>query len=459
VSVRVANAAGSLDDLHDVAPAVVENEPVDYVTLCYLSEEALPPLACARYEDPLGGHVPVFADAVAGLCPAFFLQGQLKLITDAGGTNARACAEEAGRILSNSGSAELPIAVVTGDDVRSAIEQLLRDAHALENVDTGQPFEELTRPVIAAHAWLGARPIADALAAGSRIVITGPASPAAPLVGLSAYENRWKWDDWDRLASATVAGKLLAGGTRLAGGDPSIWENDLLTPVGYPLAEIDADGSATITTQVNSSGGVTRETVVQQLLAGVRNPLQYETPDVTADLGSTSVTRIAPDCVEVRGAKGSPAADSYAVSVVYQIGFMATALLWIGGRGAAAKAKSVAELLLGRIERAGFQLAQTQMRLLGSGAALPCPRQPSEELREVVLHLAARDDRRTAIERFVREVAAVGCSGPPGVVRLAGRPGRVEPALAVWPTRLPKDVVQPNVIIRSASQWGDAGQL
>lgn len=459
MSVRVANAAGSLDDLHDVAPAVVENEPVDYVTLDYLSDLALPPLACALYEDPRGGHVPVFADVVAGLCPAFFLQGQLKLITDAGGANARACAEQAGRILSNNGSAGLPIAVVTGDDVRSAIEQLLRDGHALENVDTGQPFEELIRPVIAAHAWLGARPIADALAAGGRIVITGPASPVAPLVGLAAYESCWKWDDWDRLASATVAGKLLAGGACLAGGDPAIWENALPTPVGYPLAEIDADGSATITTQVNSSGGITRETVVQQLLTGVRNPFQYETPEVTADLGSTSVTRIAPDCVEVRGAKGSPAADSYDVSVVYQIGFMATAWLWVGGRGAAAKAKLVAQLLLGRIERAGFQFAQTQVQLLAAGTALPCPRQPSAERREVVLHLAVRDDRRAAIERFVREVAAVGGSGPPGVVCLAGRPAQVEPAFAVWPTRLPKDVVQPRVVTRAASQWRDAGQL
>ena len=305
MSVRIANAASGFDELHDVAPTLIGRELVDYVTLCYLSDLTLPALACDRCADRLSGHVAVFADVVTGLCPVFFVQGQLKLVTDAGAANPRVCAQQAGRILARNGSPELPIAAVTGDDLHSTLEQLLRDGHSLSNVNTGEPFEQLVHPIIAAHAWLGARPIADALASNARVVISGPTGLAAPLVGIAAYEHGWQWDDWNRLAGATVAGKVLAGGACLAGGDPSVWQDAPLLPIGHPIAEVDADGAATISKQVDSLGNITRETVVQQLLTGVCDPVRYETPNVVVDIGSTAVTSIAANCVEVHAAKGT----------------------------------------------------------------------------------------------------------------------------------------------------------
>src|SRR5262249_55503506 len=155
-------------------------------------------------------------------------------------------------------------------------------------------------------------PVADALRLGADVVITGRVADAALTVGPAAHELGWAWHDWDRLAAGAGAGHLVECGAQATGG---LWCNWAGAPgtanVGYPVAEIEADGRFTLTKPPGTGGAVNRETVAEQLLYEVGDPAAYLTPDVVADFTSVSLTEPGPDAVRVAGARGRPATDTY----------------------------------------------------------------------------------------------------------------------------------------------------
>src|SRR5262249_4140986 len=218
----------------------------------------------------------------------------------------------------------------SGDDLLPRLDVLLDSGHAFANLDTGASLATVRPRVVSANAYLGARPIADALRQGTSLVITGRVADASLTVAPAVHAFGWAWDDWDRLGAATLAGHLIEVGAQATGGLWCNW-NDLtdLANVGYPLVEISADGSFVLTKPAGTGGAVNRETVTEQLLYEVGDPAAYLTPDVVADFTSVSLTETGPDIVEVREARGRPATDSYKVSIAYRDGFTASGTLVI----------------------------------------------------------------------------------------------------------------------------------
>ncbi len=131
---------------------------------------------------------------------------------------------------------DVKIGVVSGDDLLPRIEELRREV-PFTNLDTGQPLSTLDKPIVAANAYLGARGIVEALAGGARIVITGRVADASLTVGPAIHEYGWRWDDWDRLAAASVAGHLIECGAQATGGLSFDWAGLDLANVGYPIIE------------------------------------------------------------------------------------------------------------------------------------------------------------------------------------------------------------------------------
>jgi hypothetical protein len=209
---------------------------------------------------------------------------------------------------------------------------------------------------------------------------------------------------------------------------------------------IDAGGTVRISKPPGSGGAVNIETVSEQLLYEVGDPAAYLTPDVTADFTSVSLLQTAADVVEVRGARGKPATDSYKVSIAYRDGFSASGTLLIFGPSAPAKARRCGEILLDRLRRAGVELQHSYIECLGSGDCVPGV-VPRAEPPEVVLRVAVRDPRKAAVERFSKEFAPLVTSGPPGVTGYTtGRPA-VREVFAYWPALLAKSAVVPNVAL------------
>jgi hypothetical protein len=303
--------------------------------------------------------------------------------------------------------------------------------------------------VVSANAYLGAQPIAQALRQGASVVITGRVADASLTVAPAVHAFGWSLDDVDRVAAASVAGHVIECGAQATGGLWCNWrEAPDLAHVGYPIADIAADGSFTISKPPNTGGAVNLETVSEQLLYEVGDPAAYLTPDVTADFTSFTLTQAEPDVVRIQGVRGRPATDSYKVSIAYKGGFTATGTLVVLGVDAAAKAEYCGRMLLARVERAGFVLERSNVEVLGAGAVVP-GLFPTGAAPEVVLRVSVHDSRKAAVERFTKEFAPLVTSGTPGVTGYTtGRPA-VREVFAYWPALVSKRLVKPEVRIDS----------
>ncbi len=479
---RIANAAGFLGDNLDaprltVEKMAVERAEVDYLTLEYLAELTMSILARSKEKDPRTGYATDFITVLQSLLPALQSQSQLRIVTNAGGVNPLACARAAAEVLIQAGRGEVLIAVVSGDDLLPRLSELMHAGCQFTHLETGQSLGELERGVsseqlgatgfasayldriVSANAYLGARPIVTALSADPLLTITGRVADASLTVGPAAHRFGWRWDDWNTLAGGSVAGHIIECGAQATGGLFANWHDLHLADVGYPIAEVAADGSCAITKPAGTGGAVDRHTIAEQLVYEIGDPAHYLTPDVDVDFTNVELSEIGPDRVQVRGAIGRPATETYKVSLAYRDGYMASGQLLVYGRDCVEKARACGEMIRQRVARAGFDLARFHVECLGAGDGVPGvgdlrrDASGSRDVREVILRVSAHDPRREAIERFSREFAPLITSGPPGLAGYAaGRP-TVRPVFAYWPTLVPKALVEPTVEVRSAAEW------
>jgi hypothetical protein len=456
---RIANAAGFLGDWLDAPRRLVERAEVDVLTLEHLAELTMSILARLREKDPDAGYAEDFIEVLRSLTPALKSQPQLKIVANSGGVNPRACVKAAAKVLAEQGLGDTIIGCVTGDDLLPRLADLQSQGVELRNLDTSQPLQSAIRnpqsAIVSANAYLGARPIADALAAGARIVITGRVADASLTVGPAVHHFGWKWDDWNRLAAASVAGHLIECGAQVTGGYSVDWQNYDLLDVGYPIAEISEDGSAVIIKPAGSGGAVNRRTVVEQLVYEIGDPAHYLTPDVDCDFTTVEVEDLGQDRVMVKNATGWPATDTYKVSLAYRDGWMASGTLLVYGPDCREKAEACVRIILERCKLAGYELAQTNIELLGAGAGVPGSffHRKYQTSGEVVLRVSAHDPRREALECFARQFAPLITSGPAGLAGYAaGRP-QVRPVFAYWPALVPKSLVQPRLEVKAAKEW------
>ena len=445
-TIRIGNGCGFWGDNLDAPVLLAEQGELDYLTLEYLAELTMSILALQKQRDPAVGYAGDFLEVLDRLGPILKAQPRLKVITNAGGMNTAACAARVRAILDRHGLADARVAAVSGDDLLPHIEALLAAGHTLTNLDTGEPLSAVRPQLVSANAYLGSRPIAEALARGARVVVTGRVADAALTVGPALYEFGWHADDWDRLAAGTVAGHLIECGAQATGGLWCNWaEAPDLANVGYPIAVLADAGHFDLTKPAGTGGVVNCETAAEQLLYEVGDPAAYLTPDVTADFTSVRLTQVGPNCVRVDQARGRPATDTYKVSLAYRDGWASSGTLVILGPNAAAKARQCGAMLLARLRRAGAEPAFSNVECLGAGDCVPGVIQARTEPPEVVLRVSVRDSRRAVVERFTKEFAPLVTAGLPGVTGYTtGRPP-VREVFAYWPALLAKSEVHAEV--------------
>jgi hypothetical protein len=445
-TVRIGNGCGFWGDNLDAPVRLAETGCLDYLTLEYLAELTMSILALQKQRSADAGFATDFLDVLERLCGTLRSQPELKVITNAGGMNPLACAERAREVLDRNGLSNRRVGVVSGDDLMPRLDELLYAGHALANLDTDEPLSGIRERVVSANAYLGAAPIVDALRQGASIVVTGRVADASLTLAPSVHEFGWAWNDWNRLAAGTVAGHLIECGAQATGGLWCNWRDGAsLATVGYPIAEIGADGAFVLTKPEGSGGAVNTETVAEQLLYEVGDPSSYLTPDVTADFTSVSLSSAGKDRVRVETRRGTPATTTYKVSAAYRDGYTASGMLVTAGPVAAAKARECGAILLDRLKAAGLEYAQSNMESLGTGACAPGILTAATDPPEVVLRVSVRDPRKSAVERFSKEFAPLVTSGPPGVTGYTtGRPP-VREVFAYWPALIDKNAVKAAV--------------
>ncbi|GAA4381124.1 acyclic terpene utilization AtuA family protein [Agromyces bauzanensis] len=448
--VRIANGQAFWGDSPSAPIAQVRGGEIDYLTLDYLAEITMSVLRKQHERDPSAGYARDFVELMSEIMREC-IQKDIKVIANAGGVNPEGCAQALLDVAVSQGISGLRVGVVTGDNIVGKLDDLIHQGVSLQNLDTGQPFEKVSDRIASANAYLGAEPIARALAEGANVVVTGRCTDPGLVLGPLVHEFGWRWDDWDLLAAGTVAGHTIECGAQATGGNfQGGWRTMRdLAHVGYPVIEVSADGSFVVTKHPGTGGAVTTATVTEQLLYELGNPTTYLSPDVTADFTGLQVREVGEDRVEVTGAQGRPPTDSLKVSMAYSDGFQGSAMITYAWPDAVAKAKLADEILRTRIDDLGLSFREMRTDLVGYGSVHGRVIPPeASETSEVVLRVSIWADDQRTVSRFAAEIAPL-VMGPAGFTGLLAG-GRIRPSLvmAYWPTLIPKTVVDPQVIVR-----------
>ncbi|WP_339464647.1 acyclic terpene utilization AtuA family protein [Pseudomonas lurida] len=437
-TLRIGSGAGYSGDRIEPAVELAEQGDLDYLVFECLAERTIALAQQARINDPEGGYDPLLSERMRRVLPFVGVKAgrrRLRVITNMGAANPLSAAVEVRRIASELG-VDLKVAAVVGDDVLSALqpEWLL---------DNGQTVGSLGERLISANAYLGVDGILEALRADADVVITGRVADPSLFLAPQMFEFGWAADDWQRLGRGTLVGHLLECAGQVSGGyfaDPGFKDVDDLARLGFPLAEISADGEALITKVSGSGGRVSRATCIEQLIYEVHDPAAYLTPDVTADFSQVGFVEEGSDRVRAQGAGGRARPEQLKVSVGYLEGWIGEGQMSYGGPGAVARAQLARDVVLKRLELIGVKMQDVRAELIGMDA-LHGPRSTVEPW-EVRLRVAARCTARSDAVRVGNEVETLYTNGPSGG---GGASKSVRQVVAVASLLLPRGAVNPRI--------------
>jgi hypothetical protein len=437
-SVRIGCWAAFWGDTRTAARQILDGAEVDYLVSDYLSEITMALLARARSKDPAAGFV---KDAVRVLAPLLsdIHERGIKIVTNAGALNPAACArafEEA----ADAAGLSLRVAAVEGDDLTPRLDEVL--GREPTDMFTG---EKVPSDVMTLNAYLGARPIAAALAAGADIVVTGRCVDSAVVLGPLLHEFGWSDTDYDLLSAGTLAGHVIECGPQCTGGNFTDWT---LVPgwedMGFPVIECRADGTATVTKPHGTGGLVTCGSVSEQILYEIGDPGAYVMPDVVCDWRNVTLEQEGVDRVHISGARGSAPPSTYKTTATYADGFRVMTTAMFAGVDAAGKARRTAHALIARVERllaeAGHApLLESSVEVVGAGDAFGDEHR-HDAATEAVVKIGARHVDKAALEIFSTEYAPMALVAQGMTGFFAGRPG-VAPSIAVFHVLVEKSVV------------------
>ncbi|MCB0322589.1 MAG: DUF1446 domain-containing protein [Bdellovibrionales bacterium] len=449
-SIRIAAGQGFWGDWLEAPVRQVLLGPIDYLMLDYLAEVTMSILAKQKSRRPDAGYARDFPALMAQLLPEL-VDRKVKVLTNAGGVNPRACAELVRQHAEALGLGDkVRIAIVTGDDILDQLDQLLVQGEMFENLDTARPFSDVRQRIQSANVYLGAEPLVEALKSDATIVITGRVSDASLALAPAMHEFGWKPDEWDRLAAGVIAGHIIECGAQSSGGNYSFdWEAvPNAAEIGFPIIEMAADGSFVVTKHEQTGGLVTIESVKEQLVYEIGDPTRYIGPDVVADFTSITLSDEGPNRVRVTGAKGTARPNTLKVSVSYRDGFMAAGTMLYSWPDAVRKAKVAGDIVSRRLAALALPLDRIHTEIIGANA---CHGAISDgdypDAPEALLRVAVHGQVRDAVERFTREVAPLVLGGPPGATGYAGGKGAVQEVFGYWPTTVARTNVKASVTL------------
>jgi hypothetical protein len=453
--VRIANCSGFFGDRLSAAREMVDGGPIDVLTGDWLAELTMLILARQRMKHGVGsGYARTFLTQmkdVLGDC----LDRDIKVVTDAGGLDPQGLADA---LADAAGKAGLQprIAVVTGDDISDRVAELTENGEEFRNLDTNELFAEMGTPSLAANAYLGGRAITAALAAGADVVITGRVTDAALAIGPAAWWHGWDYEDvadLDRFAGALVAGHVIECGAQATGGNYSFFTDvPGLEHIGFPIAEIGADGTSVITKHPGTGGLVSPGTVTAQLLYEVGDAV-YLNPDVSADFRSIQLDQVGRDRVRISGVVGAAPPDRLKVSLNYLGGFRNSMTLVLTGLDIEAKAdvalRTIAGVTLADCKRSPAELAATST-LSVAELAVDLLRADSEDPTEIAaaqahLRLTVKDSNPDNVGKaFTARAVESALASYPGMFPTAvPTPGT--PYGVFWPTTVAGSAVTATV--------------
>jgi hypothetical protein len=442
---RVANASGFYGDRASAAQEMAQDGPIDVLTGDYLAELTMLILWRGKQKAPETGYARTFLRQAREVLQPCVDRG-IRIVVNAGGLNPAGLAE-ALRALAAELGIEVAVAHVEGDDLLPRLDELRERGHGLAHLDTGAPLAELPVPPITANAYLGGWGIAAALDRGADVVVTGRVTDASLVVGPAAWRFGWARDDWDRLAGAVVAGHAIECGAQVTGGNYAFFtEVPGIEHVGFPIAEVRADGSSVVTKHAGTGGLVDVGTVTAQLLYEIGGP-RYLNPDVVARFDTILLADDGPDRVRISGVRGEPPTPDLKVAVNTLGGSRNRASFLLTGLDIDAKAALVRRQLAARIDLDG--LDRVDWRLVRSDH--PDAATNAEATATLTLAVQHHDAEAIGRQAFATACVEIGLASYPGFT-LTAPPADAEPFGRYWPALVPAVEVVEEVVHADGSR-------
>ena len=411
-TIRIGSGAGYSGDRIEPAVELAEKGDIDYLVFECLGERTVALAQQARMKNPEAGFDPLLEERMRAVLPLCAAKG-IKVVTNMGAANPEAAAKKTAEIARSLGLPSLKIAAVVGDDVLDACK-----AGDFPILEFDGSIKKLGNRLISANAYLGAEPMAAALARGADVVVTGRASDPALFLAPMIHAFGWAMDDWNLLGQGTVAGHLLECAGQITGGyfaDPGYKDIPDLARLGFPIGEVGEDGSLIVTKVAGSGGAVTAQTCREQLLYEVHDPMKYFQPDVVADFSQVTVEEIAKDRVRVGGGRGSKRTDTLKVSVGYVDSFIGEGQISYAGPGALARGRLALDIVRERLKLTSVAASELRFDLIGVDSLHgPLVSAHANEPYEVRIRVAGRTENLREAVRIGNEVETLYTNGPAG---------------------------------------------
>jgi len=438
--VRIANCSGFFGDRLSAAREMVEGGPIDVLTGDWLAELTMLILARTRAKHPERGFARTFVtqmEQVMGTC----LERGIKVVSNAGGLDPAACAEAIAEVAKRLGLAP-KIAYVSGDDLLPRMAELIA-ADQLRHFESDEPIKDASS-FLTANAYFGCWGIVDALEWGADIVVTGRVTDAAVVCGPAAWHHGWRRDDWDALAGGVVAGHVIECSTQATGGNYSfLQEVPGMERVGFPWAEVAADGSSVIGKHEGTGGQVSVGTVTSQLLYEIGGPA-YLGPDVTTRFDTIELDPAGPDRVRIHGTKGEPPPATLKVCINRPGGFRNDMSVCLTGLDVEAKAALVERGFWAACPFSPGDFAYVSTRLVRTDRPDP----ETNEQAVALLKISVKDPDPDKVGRaFSNAVIELALANIPGFFGVGGGPGRGRPFGVMEAGRVPAEIVPQRVVL------------
>jgi hypothetical protein len=444
--IRIANCSGFYGDRLSAAREMVEGGPIDVLTGDWLAELTMLILARTQAKRAGGGYARSFVaqmEQVMGTC----LDKGIRVVSNAGGLDPAGCAAAVAEVAGRLGLSPT-VAYVAGDDLLGRLDGLVAAGVDLAHLDTGEPLGDASR-FVSANAYLGCWGIVEALRRGADIVVTGRTTDAAVVCGPAAWRHGWARDDWDALAGAVVAGHVIECGTQATGGNYSFFtEVRGMTRVGFPWAEIAADGSSVIGKHDGTGGQVSVGTVTSQLLYEIGGPA-YLGPDVTARFDTVQVRQVGPDRVRLSGTRGEPPPPTLKVAMNELGGYRNDLAVALCGLDIEAKARLVEDAFWEACPHKPEDFASVTTRVVRTDKRDPA----TNEEAIAAWRLTVKDPDERKVGRAVSSaMVELGLATIPGFFGLSGGPHEARPYGVFRPALVPAELVPQHVVVHTTGE-------
>ena len=409
--IRIGSGAGYSGDRIEPAFELAEKGKIQYLVFECLAERTIAIAQQAKMKDPKAGYDALLVARMEACLPVC-VKNKVKIITNMGAANPVAGAEKIKEVAGRLGIKGLKIAAVTGDDV---LDEIRKGDYPIE--ETGEKSSGLKDKMVSANAYLGAQCLVEALQKGADVVITGRVADPSMFIAPAIYEFGWDINNWNLMGQAIIMGHLLECAGQITGGyfaDPGYKDVPDPAKLGFPIAEVQEDGTFVITKVPGSGGMVTLATCKEQFIYEIHDPSAYITPDVIADFTGIQMTQIGKDQVRVMGGKGRARTDTLKVSIGYVDSYIGEGQISYGGPGAVARGKLALEIVANRLKLTGVKFDEIRYDLIGVNSLHKDKLSVGHDPYEVRVRVAERTNNMKEAVRIGNEVETLYTNGPAG---------------------------------------------